>query len=507
MAKQSSRSLWDFFSERRKTFSNNTMALHTGSGSLTYGELFALSDSLARFLAARGVFDSDVVALTLPNTLAFVPSVLALVQLNVTIALLSPKYGQNELMAIGRGIRPNFLLSGAAFARDFGRYLGVKKSEPVGGFPVLEELELTPLQHSDDAAGSVQYSSSAASIDHPALIKFTSGSTSEPKAIALSAANILAETATIIDSLHYAPGDRLLGSVPLCHSYGFDLGVLGAVGSGATLVVQDSFVPRRVLTDLSTLGITIFLGVPSMYRFLADIAWTTPPNLSRIRYLLSCTAPLAPDLITAFHGRYGIPITQHYGTSETGAISTHLPAEVLSRPESVGVAMSNVAVDIVDEDGRSLRAGTEGEIVVTSRAVARGYVMGQPGGLSPFRKEACYWTGDRGTMDGDGFIYVRGRVDDLINVGGFKVSPSEVTRVLQSDARVREAAVVGVKDSMGEISVYAAVTLRQMVTETELLSFCRARLADYKVPRRIRICDELPRGPSGKIRVRPEDVT
>ena len=169
--------------------------------------------------------------------------------------------------------------------------------------------------------------------------------------------------------------------------------------------------------------------------------------------------------------------------------------------------MSNVAVDIVDEDGRSLRAGTEGEIVVTSRAVARGYVMGQPGGRSAFRKESCYWTGDRGTMDGDGFIYVRGRVDDLINVGGFKVSPSEVTRVLQSDARVREAAVVGVKDSMGEISVYAAVTLRETVTETELVSFCRARLADYKVPRRIRICDELPRGPSGKIRVRPEDVT
>src|SRR5262249_62207225 len=108
---------------------------------------------------------------------------------------------------------------------------------------------------------------------------------------------------------------------------------LEPVASGGTCVRKDSFVPGRLLTDISALGITIFLGVPSMYRFLVDTPVNTRPDLSSIRYLLSCTAPLSPDLITAFHRRYRTPIAQHYGTSATGAVSTHVPTEVLSRPE------------------------------------------------------------------------------------------------------------------------------------------------------------------------------
>src|SRR5215510_7301004 len=134
MAKQVAHSLWDFFAERGRSFSNN-LALHTESASLTFGELLSLSDSLARSLADHGVRDSDVVALALPNTLSFAPCVLALAQLNVTIALLSTKYGPNELDAIGRGIRPDFLLSGAAFACDPGAHLGAGTSELVRALP------------------------------------------------------------------------------------------------------------------------------------------------------------------------------------------------------------------------------------------------------------------------------------------------------------------------------------------------------------------------------------
>ena len=504
MEHQKSLTLWDFLANRGRSFSHE-IAVHTSSASLSFRELFSLADSLARALANAGVRDTDIVALCLPNTLCFVPCVLALARLRTTIALLSPKYAQNELEAIGHGVRPAFLLSHATFARDSGQHLKPRKTELLGTSPILEDLALTTL-NAPDAERPGRCSLTAPTTDHPALIKFTSGSTAGPKAIALSAANLLSEARTIVNTLHYSPTDRVLAIVPVCHSYGFDLGVLGTLASGATLVLQDSFVPRRVLTDISALGITIFLGVPSMYRFLVDTPVNTRPDFSSIRYLLSCTAPLSPDLITAFHRRYRTPIAQHYGTSETGAVSTHVPTEVLSRPESVGVAMRDVVVDIVDSDGHSLPVGTEGEIVVTSHAVAGGYLMGQPLGSSPFKGDACYWTGDRGLIDGDGFIYVRGRMDDLINVGGFKVSPYEVVQTLQRDPRVREAAVIGVKDSMGETIVYAAVTLSGAATETELLSVCRAQLADYKVPRRIRICAELPRGPSGKIRLQPDDV-
>src|SRR5437870_2010516 len=237
MAHQRLLSLWDFFANCGRSFSHQ-IAVHTAAASLSFRELFSLADLLARSLANIGVRETDIVAVSLPNTLSFVPCVLALARLHATIALLSPKYGRSELEAIGQGVRPAFLLSRAALARESGQHLRPRKTELIGVCSVLEDLALTTLD-GHDADQSDRHSLTAAPMDHPALIKFTSGSTAEPKAIALSAANLLAEAGTIIDSLHYTPADRVLCIVPLCHSYGFDLGVLGVLASGATLVVQD----------------------------------------------------------------------------------------------------------------------------------------------------------------------------------------------------------------------------------------------------------------------------
>jgi long-chain acyl-CoA synthetase len=146
----------------------------------------------------------------------------------------------------------------------------------------------------------------------------------------------------------------------------------------------------------------------------------------------------------------------------------------------------------------------DGEVVVTSGAVARGYVMGAPTDRQPFQPDGFH-TGDRGRLQ-DGFLYIDGRVDDLINVGGFKVSPREVVDALESFPAVTEAAVIGVRDSRGEEVVYAVVALAHSATETEILAHCRTRLAEYKVPRRVNILTTLPRGPTGKVRLRAEDV-
>jgi acyl-coenzyme A synthetase/AMP-(fatty) acid ligase len=143
--------------------------------------------------------------------------------------------------------------------------------------------------------------------------------------------------------------------------------------------------------------------------------------------------------------------------------------------------------------------------VVHSLVVAPGYIMGEPSGKSKFGAHV-YRTGDVGMMDNEGFLYLRGRVDDVINVGGLKVSPNEVTQVLESFAAVREAAVMGVKDALGEEVVYAVVTLKTAATEQEILTFCRSRLSDYKIPRRVDIRDEMPRGPSGKVKLSSEGI-
>ena len=141
--------------------------------------------------------------------------------------------------------------------------------------------------------------------------------------------------------------------------------------------------------------------------------------------------------------------------------------------------------------------------MVRSRAVAQGYIMGGPPGPSPLR-DGVYRTGDLGVFE-EGFLSLRGRRDRLINVGGLKVSPDEVVATLESHPAVWEAAVTGVRDAAGEEVVYAVVALRAAATERDLLTFCRARLAEHKVPRRIDVGRELPRGPTGKVRIRRED--
>jgi long-chain acyl-CoA synthetase len=453
------------------------VAVQTSDGDLTFEELWGEAERTAGAFRAEGVAPGAAVGLLAPNSPRFVIAFLALCRLGATVALLSPQYGRGELEAISSGVALSSIV-----ADEPGPHveagLELERRGAAGGLTVLV----------------LARAAEAASRESEALLKFSSGSTAEPKGIALTADNVLAEAETITNTLELGPGQTVVAAVPLFHSYGFDLGVLSTLYAGTTLRLEDAFVPRRTLTGLGDAGVTAFLGVPAQYRSFLDTRFASVPDLSRVRWLLSCTAPLGPETITGFHERFRAVICQHYGSSETGAVTTHVPAEVLARPASVGRAMTGVQITLDD-----------GEVVVTSNAVASRYVLGAPPDSSPLGA-GVFRTGDLGRLDSEGFLTLLGRKDALINVGGLKVSPAEVTAALQQHPAVREAAVLGVPDGRGEQVVYAAVALSRPADEAELLTFCRSTLADYKVPRRIEIREALPRTPSGKVRLRLEDI-
>jgi long-chain acyl-CoA synthetase len=480
---EGSAALWEAFRARTGDLGGRP-AVSSSTGELTFEELWKEAERLGLLFAGAGVPESAVVGLALPNSPRFLAALLALWRLDATVALLSPQYGPGELSAIVGGVGPACVVAQGASAS------AVAEAVPIVRSSAADDLDLL-------------FPSAGSSPPSAALLKFSSGSTAEPKGIALSADNVLAEVENVTRTLGLGEGDRVLAGVPLFHSYGFDLGVLPTLSAGSTLVLEDVFVPRRMLGALSAsnnLSLArggkvpaAFLGVPAQYRaFLA--ARTEPLDLSRIRWLLSCTAPLDAEVVTAFHERFGAPICQHYGSSETGAVTNHVPSEVLRRPASVGRPMAGVDVTIVD-----------GEVVVESDAVAAGYVLGAPPGPSPFRAGA-FWTGDLGTMDADGFLTVHGRRDALINVGGLKVSPAEVAATLERHPAVREAAVIGFPDGQGDEVPYAVVALSASADESELLAFCSGTLAEYKLPRRIEIRDALPRTAAGKVRLTAEDL-
>jgi long-chain acyl-CoA synthetase len=485
---RSSFALWEAFGARTHDLGSR-IAVSTSTGELSFSDLWREADRLASLYVRAGVAEGAVAGLALPNSPRFVAALLALCRLDATVALLSPQYGPGELSAIVAGIRPACIVTDQDLAPGIADAAPVSRSSAADGLEVLIPVGSGPEVSARSAA----------------LLKFSSGSTAEPKGIALSAANVIAEVENITRTLGWSQGDRILAGVPLFHSYGFDLGVLPTMYSGTTLVLEDSFVPRRTLAALGGAGLTAFLGVPAQYRALLAARIDMPPDLSGVRWLLSCTAPLAPDVVTAFAARFNAPICQHYGSSETGAVTTHVPAEVLRRPESVGRPMAGVRVTVAGIDGAAVPPGEEGEVVVESGAVAGGYVLGAPPGPPPLR-EGSFWTGDVGGMDADGFLTVLGRRDALINVGGLKVSPAEVAATLEAHPAVREAAVIGVPDRQGDEVPYAVVALLRSTDEAELLAFCRAALAEYKVPRRIEIRDELPKSATGKVRLTAEDL-
>jgi len=470
--------LWDTFQSRTAGLGEQ-LAVESPGGALGFSDLWREADRLATVFREAGVREGGVIGLALGNSQFFPAAFLALCRLDATVALLPPQYRRSELTAIADGVALSGIVSDAESAPRIAAAIRIASAAGENGLQVL--VPAAPRE------------AEAVTDDEP-LLKFSSGSTAQPKGIALSAANVLAEAENVTATLRLGPGDRIVSGVPLFHSYGFDLGVLPTVYSGTTLVLEGAFVPRRTLRGLAD-RVAAFLGVPAQYRALLSVGIEQPPDLSSVRWLLSCTAPLAPETVTEFSGRFGVPICQHYGSSETGAVTNHVPAEVLARPASVGRPMSGVEVEV---DG-------DGEVVVQSGAVARRYVLGAPGGESPLR-EGVFRTGDLGRIDSDGFLTIDGRRDAMINVGGLKVSPAEVAATLERHASVREAAVLGFPDGRGEEVVYAVVEGQGPVAEDELIVWCRESLAAHKVPRRIEIREELPRTASGKVRLGVDDL-
>lgn len=480
------------------------VAVRAGERAWTFAELDAASSRLAASLGRAGLADGSLVGLLLPSRPGFLAAFLALCRKSCRVALISPKYAAAEIAHIAARLRPAALLALEPTVRGVAGECALEMTPLPAAGPGEEPLFLA-CPPGASANGDAESARVAELVSRAALLKLTSGSTGESKAVALSLENLLAEAATVCHTLAITEADRIVTVSPLFHSYAFDLGLLPLLVTGASLSLHETLVPRRLLAELAQRESTIFLGVPAAYRVLLEAEAPGVASLAHLRYALSCTAPLPPRTVASFAASFGVPICDHYGSSETGAITTHVPAQVLARPTSVGRPMRGVEVRMLDDAGHPAGPGGSGEVVIRSGAVALGYAMGGPAGRAPFAADG-YHTGDVGTLDADGFLHLQGRLDDTINVGGLKVSPREVQQVLEIHPAVREAVVIGVCDAAGETIVFAAVTLSSPAEEGDLIAHCRARLAEHKAPRRIEVRRELPRGPTGKVQLRPEDV-
>jgi len=334
------------------------------------------------------------------------------------------------------------------------------------------------------------------------LLKVTSGTTGEPRAVALSDDALESGVAQIVSTMGLVPGDRSLVTIPLAHSYAFDNVVLTLLLYGMPAVLARDLTPRRLLGVARDARATVLPTVPFLIDVLARSADARP--LPDLRLVISAGAPLPVAARERFHAVFGLRPRTFYGATECGGIAFDRDGDATVPEGCVGTPLDGVRIEREDADEDGV-----GRVVVRSASVALGHHPPSPAGsegdveLTP----GVFRTADLGRLDEAGRLHLVGRVRDVVNLGGRKVYPAEVERVIRAVPGVRDAVVFGVARSSVSDALRAVVAAEPSVTREAIAEACAARLARFKVPRTIKIVSELPRTARGKLDRRKLDAS
>jgi acyl-CoA synthetase (AMP-forming)/AMP-acid ligase II len=339
--------------------------------------------------------------------------------------------------------------------------------------------------------------------DDTALVLHTSGTTSRPKRVPLSHANLKISARNVAQTYQLTAEDVSLCVMPLFHVHGLVASTLATLFTGGTVVVPPRFNPLSFWATVRDHQASWYSAVPTIHQVLLarSKAGARPAGAEHLRFIRSCSAALPPQMMADLEERFGAPVLEAYGMTEAAhqMASNPLPPGA-RKPGSVGRGTA-VSIAILDEAGNLLPAGATGEVSIQGPNVFGGYEGNAEATAASF-SNGWFRTGDQGYLDGDGYLTLVGRIKELINRGGEKISPREIDEVLLAHPAVAEAVCFGVPDRVYGEGVAAAVTLQSDATEAELIAHCRGSLADFKCPGVIYIVEAIPRTATGKIQRR-----
>ncbi len=462
----------------------------------TYAALRTQVAALAGQLADAGVRRGDRVAMVLPNGPEIVAAFLAIVHGGAVAAPLNSAYTQDEFRFFFGDIQPRALIVPPGEAE------AARATAPA---------DCTIIEATTDAQGRLTFTGAsggqgAAAEPEPddiALVLHTSGTTSRPKQVPLRHRNLLASARTIVQTYQLSADDVSLCVMPLFHVHGLVASTLSTLLSGGKVIAPARFSAGRFWQDARKYGVTWYSAVPTIHQILlarAD-ADAPPTGATGLRFARSCSSALAPDVMHALEERLGAPVLEAYGMTEAShqMASNPLPP-ARHQAGSVGLA-TGVRIGIMGQSGELLSGDAIGEVVIAGESVTSGY-LGNPEANAASFTNGWFHTGDQGKLDGDGYLYLTGRLKELILRGGENIAPREIDEVLLTHPAVAEAIAFGVPDEKYGEEVAAAVVLREAVTPEELIAHCRERLAAFKAPKTIYVTDQIPRTATGKIQRR-----
>lgn len=493
------------------------IALIVGKERYTYQELELQSNRLAQALLQRGLQRGDRVAIHLDNSLEATVAIFAVLKAGGVFVMVNPTTKIDKLTYVLNNCRAtaliipdkkqNLILEHAALLPHLKTVIATGSScdQPESTEWQLLRFESWDQLQNDYADQLTPPAIKTISIDLAALV-YTSGSTGNPKGVMLTHLNMTSAARSITTYLMNESSDIILNVLPLSFDYGL-YQLLMAFRVGATLVLEKSFTyPHAVLQKIIDEQVTGFPLVPTMSAILLKMD-LSKYDFSKLRYITNTGAALPTEHILTFRKRLPhVQIFSMYGLTECKRVS-YLPLDQVDiRTDSVGIAMPDSEVFIVDDEGHRLPAEQTGELVVRGANVMLGYWEApertaerlKPGELPG---EMYLYTGDLFRMDSEGYLYFVGRRDDIIKSRGEKVSPKEVENVLFTHPAISEAAIVGDPDPILGQSIRAIVTVmpEQELTEKEVIAYCRKHLEDFMVPQKVEFRDELPKSPNGKV--------
>jgi malonyl-CoA/methylmalonyl-CoA synthetase len=335
--------------------------------------------------------------------------------------------------------------------------------------------------------------------DDLAAILYTSGTTGRSKGAMLTHRNLASNASVLHREWGFGPGDVLVHMLPLFHVHGLFVACHCVLMNGTPMRFHAGFDARRALADFA--ASTVFMGVPTFYTRLLAEPGLTREACSRMRLFVSGSAPLLAETHVEFEQRTGQRILERYGMTETGMLTSN-PLEGDRRAGSVGPALPGTEIRVVDDDDRPCVAGTIGNVLVRGANVFSGYWRMPERNREEFTAEGFFRTGDMGMLAADGYLTIVGRSKDLIISGGYNVYPKEVELALDELPGVQESAVVGVPHPDFGEAVTAIVVAKKggdRPVEAEMIAALKSRLANFKVPKRVHVVDELPRNAMGKV--------
>ena len=460
---------------------------------MTFADLDILSDRIAVLLNAAGVRPGDRVVLYMENSCDYVAAYFGALKAGAAVVPINVAMITSEILAVIGDCLPAAVLTVnrrlpvvVNMLQVFGEMrpvIPVDDVPPEDGYE--ERRHLPPVENND-----------------PAAILYTSGTTGRPKGVMLTHANLCANASSIVRYLGLTPADSVAAILPFYYSYGNSL-ITTHVMAGGTLVIDNRFMyPNTVIETMQREAVTGFAGVPSHFAILLHKSSLRNTPLPALRYVTQAGGHLAPEMVREFcrilpQVRFYIM----YGQTEASARLTYLEPEFLDRKTgSIGKAIPDVEIRVVDETGTVVAPDQVGEIVARGKNIMAGY-RNDPEGTAQVLRDGWLYTGDLARTDEEGFIYIVDRKKDIIKTGGNRISPREIENVVRHMPGIHDCAVVGIPDQiLGEAIKLFVVPRENEVTPEEVLNFCKQHLSPFKMPKYIELIGALPYTPSGKIK-------